>query len=410
MNSELTDGAKSYLKSKGVEEKDMKRKQVPTGWWNKVNGTEFVLPYPTKARLQRVTIRSKIQNIKEGFIYPYDANREDRWIPEKFPLSYENGVFIGLFIADGCIDSLQTIKITKEDPSVLEFVKKWFDTFNITYKVVNNKKERGYTTEIHGSCAILSKFITYLVGHLAHNKHIPDIAYVAPKEFIRGLISGYFSGDGSISESGITCSSVSKKLIDGMGQLLSRFGIFGKVSKQVVESNNLGTVNIKPIYNISIRAQWAKIFQEEIVLINKPKNDKLQEMKPAKEHRNYTSKGDVVLDPVVSIKPIDPKKHPKMYDVTVPKTLNFSLYNSLNLYDTSSTGYCQRRMIKMVEDLRFGYSNLVTNASENVVQFMYGDDNFDASKLIKTSHGLSFIDINHVCEKLNNNIEFNHKD
>jgi len=74
---------------------------------------------------------------------------------------------------------------------------------------------------------------------------------------------------------------------------------------------------------------------------------------------------------------------------------------------TSVTGYTQRRMIKMVEDLRFGYSNVVTNANDTVIQFMYGEDNFDASKLIKTSNGLSFCDIKHIAEKFNNDLEFN---
>jgi hypothetical protein len=38
---------------------------------------------------------------------------------------------------------------------------------------------------------------------------------------------------------------------------------------------------------------------------------------------------------------------------------------------------------------------------------MYGGDNLDASKLIKTNSGFSFIDINHISEKLNSTIEFN---
>jgi DNA-directed RNA polymerase beta' subunit len=73
---------------------------------------------------------------------------------------------------------------------------------------------------------------------------------------------------------------------------------------------------------------------------------------------------------------------------------------------TASTGYLQRKMIKMVEDLKFGYTNVVSNAKDNIIEFMYGEDNMDASKLIKTKEGLSFIDINHINEKLNAEIEF----
>ena len=335
MNSELTEGAKNFLKSKGVDVASAKRQKTPAGWWNKVNGKDFVLPYPSKARLQRVMIRSKVENIKEGYIYPYDANREDRWIPEKFPLTYENGVFIGLFIADGNIDisKRKTFTITKEEDSVLDFVKTWLDSFNIKWTENEYIKERGISTEIKGRSAIMTLFLEKVCGHLAHNKHIPDFAYTAPKEFIRGLISGYFSGDGSISQNGIECSSVSRKLIDGIGHLLSRFGIFGKVRVSKTETNNLGTENIRSCYSISIRAQWAKIFKDEFILINKTKNEKLQNLTCSLKHRNYESKNDVVLDPIVSIIPISNKDHPKMYDVTVPKTLNFSIFNNLNIRD-----------------------------------------------------------------------------
>ncbi len=74
---------------------------------------------------------------------------------------------------------------------------------------------------------------------------------------------------------------------------------------------------------------------------------------------------------------------------------------------TANTGYIQRKMIKMVEDLKFGYTNVVSNAKDNIIEFMYGEDNMDASKLINTREGLSFVDINHINEKLNAEIEFN---
>jgi len=74
---------------------------------------------------------------------------------------------------------------------------------------------------------------------------------------------------------------------------------------------------------------------------------------------------------------------------------------------TANTGYIQRKMIKMVEDLKFGYTNVVSNAKDNIIEFMYGQDNMDASKLINTKEGLSFVDINHINDKLNAEIEFN---
>jgi DNA-directed RNA polymerase beta' subunit len=73
---------------------------------------------------------------------------------------------------------------------------------------------------------------------------------------------------------------------------------------------------------------------------------------------------------------------------------------------TATTGYIQRKMIKMMEDLRFNYTNNVTNANDSIVEFMYGEDNMDPSKLIQTEKGFSFIDIKHISDKLNNDIEW----
>ncbi len=72
---------------------------------------------------------------------------------------------------------------------------------------------------------------------------------------------------------------------------------------------------------------------------------------------------------------------------------------------TANTGYIQRKMIKMLEDLKFDYTNVVSNSKNNVIEFMYGEDQLDVSKMIKTKAGLSFVDIAHINSKLNTEIE-----
>ena len=50
---------------------------------------------------------------------------------------------------------------------------------------------------------------------------------------------------------------------------------------------------------------------------------------------------------------------------------------------TATTGYIQRRQIKAMEDNRCHYDGTVRNAESMIVQFKYGGDGFDASKLEK---------------------------
>ena len=48
---------------------------------------------------------------------------------------------------------------------------------------------------------------------------------------------------------------------------------------------------------------------------------------------------------------------------------------------TSQTGYIQRRLIKALEDLKFSYDGTVRNNKNKIIQFQYGDDNIDTTKV-----------------------------
>ena len=48
---------------------------------------------------------------------------------------------------------------------------------------------------------------------------------------------------------------------------------------------------------------------------------------------------------------------------------------------TSQTGYIQRRLIKGLEDLKVSYDMTVRNNKNKIIQFHYGDDNFDPVKV-----------------------------
>ena len=319
---------------------------IPQGWWGKNNGSTFTLPYTKKASLSRATSgRSNTDNIFDGCIYPYKAMRERAIIPDKFDLTFENGAFIGIFLADGNTDTpAGSIQISKEDSTVQQFVRDWFDKYNITHRTVSQQKEIGISYGVIGSSTLLCRFLDKFVGIGAINKYVPDIAYMAPDDFVKGIISGYFSGDGSIYSKdnyagGITAGSSSKKLIEGISMLCFRFGIFGKISIKQAKSNNLGTENIAPSYTLSIRAQFAKKFSEEINLIMDSKNIKMKNSKYSDSHINFEEHNDIVLDKIVDIKILGVEKYPKLYDVTVPSTLNFTGADGIIRRDTSETGY-----------------------------------------------------------------------
>lgn len=344
------------------------------GWWGKHNGNDFTLPYTKKASLQRCKIRSNQENIKVGCVYPYSARRENTTIPDKFELNQENGIFIGLFLAEGCTNNCAT-RITNNNENIKNFVRNWFNKHNIKFDEEEKINKIGGTSySIRGFSGILSDFLDKLVGQGAEHKYVPSEAFIAPEEFIIGLLNGYFSGDGCITKNSIDSTSASERLTEGISMLCSRLGIFCKTYKVQLKSNNLGTKNILPSYRIRISAQWAKIFSDKITLIEENKNKKMKEKNWIKSHLKFRHHNDVVLDPIVEINLVDVKEHPKVYDLTIPSTLNFGLANGLQVRDTAQTGYLQRKLIKGLEDLSIKYDGTNRNSRGVVIQYVYGEN------------------------------------
>ena len=71
--------------------------------------------------------------------------------------------------------------------------------------------------------------------------------------------------------------------------------------------------------------------------------------------------------------------------LTAPELFFHAMGGRIGLIDTavktSSCGYVQRRLIKGLEDLKIEYDMTVRNSKGKIVQFLYGEDSFDATKI-----------------------------
>ena len=198
--SEYVYGSEIHKANILMKEAMKNRKKIPENWWNENNNNNFTLPFVSKARFQRAIVRSKLESISYNGIYTSNGTRQHSIIPETFSLSYDNGVFIGLFLAEGNINNSK-IYITNNDETIRAFVKGWFSKYSIAFtETIRKNKIGGTTTTICGSSCILSKLITMMVGHGAKNKHVPNEAYISNIDFVKGILSGYISGDGYISK------------------------------------------------------------------------------------------------------------------------------------------------------------------------------------------------------------------
>jgi DNA-directed RNA polymerase beta' subunit len=279
---------------------------------------------------------------------------------EEFKFTEDNGLFLGLFISCGNFDIEDgLIEIKNCDKDILTYCQRWFENNNIEYNV-NIEGIKGYSIT-------LSKLLNTITGKGERNKFINPECFNASAEFVKELMNGIFSVCGIITSDSINIASVSSRFLDDINVCLSRLGIFGKINKN----------------ELSISSHWMQLFKDNITLLDVDKNTKLKEIIPDKIQNNYKQVNDTVLDDIIEINRIDIARYPKVYDLTIPSTLNFGLANGLHVVDTADSGYLSRKFIKAAEDLMVQYDMTVRNASSHIVQFGYGDDNFDPIKLEK---------------------------
>ena len=404
-------GSDFHLAKEMVED-EMVGFHIPRGWWEKNNHNTFSLPYTSKAKFIRSINRSHLNTtICNGYIYPFSGNKAEIKIPDKFELNSDNGLFIGLYLAEGNSDG-HYVQITNNDDTIRNFVKKWFDSYSIghseNFKI---NKIGGFTSDVRGRSTVLSNFLQKFVGKGSSHKFVPSEAFVSREEFIISLLNGYYSGDGTVDKNVITVASASYRLIEGISMLCSILGIFGKISTVKTKKNNIGTKNILPSYRFIISGIWAKKFAEKITFIEPVKNEKLQKIRTSKTIRSYHSKfathNDIVLDKIIKIEKMSSKGHEKLYDLTIPSTLNFGLANGLQVADTAQSGYIQRKLVKKMEDLVKSYSDgLVVNSKNMVIQFNYGQ-NFDPAKLVRVNDSkMSFVNVRNMVDHLNTEAEW----
>jgi len=187
---------------------------------------------------------------------------------------------------------------------------------------------------------------------------------------MKGLISAYFAGDGSISKKtcGITAYSVSRTLLENIQSILCYwFGIHTKIKTNKLQlTNNIGSKNILQGYTLSMKADGAKIFANEIPMLIEYKQERLNQFKlqylelqslstetsdiipkftdkygdvhtkmnrsKLLERFNVPFK-DVRFDEIVTIEEI-PNPTEWVYDLTVEITRTFSVLNGAILNDT----------------------------------------------------------------------------
>jgi intein/homing endonuclease len=298
------------------------------------------LPYSRgDAALEACRNGLKTGRIKPGYIYPKSwGGSTNTMIPEKIMLDKQFGQIVGLYLAEGlCTDTF--VGISNNAPEIQDLVYKWCDRNGVTYHTTVTESARGKSTDTNIHSVLFARFFKKWMNTGSANKVMPPEILLGNKEFITGVLDGYFAGDGTVNQrDGYLCvGSASKDIITGFGFLCSRLGIFGKQSGHQPKSNNIGSQNIRYVNTYNIRNKNAVIWANTIGSCLHDKNEKMQEIQSIQKGNTewgiyYQKHNDVMLDPIVSVELVPASEY--VYDLTVPTTTNFSLWNGLGIADT----------------------------------------------------------------------------
>lgn len=295
------------------------------------------LPYSRgDAFLDGVKDMQKKDLINNNCVYPKAwGHASNSRIPEKITLDKNFGQFVGLYLADGCVSDT-FLSITKDEPSILSFIYDFCDRFSINHHTVHSDVDLGHKVSVFIHSVLFARLFKKWLKSGSSKKFMPEEILFGNDEFIKGVLDGYIAGDGTVSKTdgSITVGSVSENLINGVSYLCSRVGIFGKKTGSQQKSNNLGTKNILYTHAFTIRNLNADKWRDIIGCCNKSKVKIMNKnyLRNAGWGLQYIKHNDVMLDPVVSIEYVKGVEY--VYDLTIPSTLNFSLYNRILCRDS----------------------------------------------------------------------------
>jgi len=177
-----------------------------------------------------------------------------------YNLDYDFGWFAGIYLADGSIIG-SDIRISKIAPIVEERLHKLANQYGLPFSTRNHQGEYGPSKDNTISNKSLAAFIKTEFKNGSYDKVLPSWVYASNLEFVRGLLSGYFDGDGNVNATKhmLRVSSRSETLINDICILLAYVGIFACLLKEKT-ANQPG----KTQYNLSIPKKYAETFKTSV--------------------------------------------------------------------------------------------------------------------------------------------------
>jgi intein/homing endonuclease len=152
-------------------------------------------------------------------------------------VSIDTGYLIGLLIGDGSYSGNNPVTLTSADESIIAFCASYCSRNNIGYSIRVDKRS---------DCVYIFRF-SYTFNYffdkyniprvLSYDKAVPYSIRTANKEAQIAFLQGYFDTDGTAnSTGGVSCCSVSKKLLSEVQMMLLNLGMVSRLRTKKTKS------------------------------------------------------------------------------------------------------------------------------------------------------------------------------
>jgi DNA-directed RNA polymerase beta' subunit len=150
-----------------------------------------------------------------------------------YTLNKDFGWLVGIYLADGSFSG-NTVKISKVHPIVEERIRALASKYGWEVTVRNYTGQFGPSKDTNIHDAALKRTLMTLGNTGSFDKALSAEVFHANSDFIAGVISGYFDGDGNVNAARqqIRVGSRSKTLIRDMARLLAVTGVFATIKEE----------------------------------------------------------------------------------------------------------------------------------------------------------------------------------
>jgi len=194
-------------------------------------------------------------------------------LQSKVSLGPEFGFFLGMFLSEGSLNK-GSVFVDTYNMEQKQMMAPFIKSIGLKPDITDTRmvfSSRNMVDWLEKNCYNGNPKIGQGKGSGAIRKRLPDFCHFAPVNFVKGLLSGLFSGDGYITSSNGSFiagySTISKDLADGIADLLSSIGIFSKIRHRVYFYKGDRRIN----YEVEIYGRHLERFLSFTKIIGKSK-------------------------------------------------------------------------------------------------------------------------------------------